>query len=99
VGSQNPVDAFISLPEQMLQAAACASVDLLKHRLLQMHRRLNQAWSAKAQLEKTSDSAPSKFSVRTMATGSIDDFHKGLQDRIGKPVFLSSMYLLSAVHA
>ena len=61
-----------------------ASVDSLKQHLLQVHRDVIKSVRAQVKLQETLGKDPGKFSIRKMATGSIDDFHKGLQDRIGK---------------
>jgi hypothetical protein len=35
-------------------------------------------------IQQQLDNEPGKFCIRKMATGSIDDFHDGLQGRIGE---------------
>jgi hypothetical protein len=87
-GSDNQLARFADVSEAALIAAVDASVDFLKEQLLQKHRRIQNAVRAKVRIQEQLDKSPGKFSVRKMATGSIDDFHKGLQDRIGE-------YLLS----
>lgn len=75
---------FANVSEEVLSAAFDASVDSMKKQLQQTHRRVKEAVNAQTQLQEELDGNPSKFSIRKMATGSIDDFHKGLQDRIGE---------------
>jgi len=77
------VSRFADISEEALCAAVDASVDSLKKQVLQKHRRVKEAVRAQAQLQEELDGNPGKFSIRKMATGTIDDFHKGLQDRIG----------------
>jgi hypothetical protein len=46
---------------------------------------VKSAVRAKAKVQEEMDREPSKkFSIREMSTGSIDDFHEGLHDRIGE---------------
>ena len=82
--ADNQVTRFADVSEHALLAAVDASVAFQKQQLLQLHRQVNKAVRAKAKLQEELDKDPGKFSIRKMATGSIDDFHKGLQDRIGK---------------
>jgi hypothetical protein len=74
---------FADVSEDSLLAAVDASLELQKEQLLQVHRQVIKAVRTKAQLQEALDKDPGKFSIRKMATGTIDDFHKGLQDRIG----------------
>ena len=83
-GADNQLTRFAGVSEEALCAAVDASVESLKQQLLQVHRKVNMAIAAQAQLQEALDKDPGKFSIRKMATGSIDDFHKGLQDRIGE---------------
>ena len=75
---------FADISEDALCAAVDASVDSLKKQVLQKHRRVKEAVHAQAKLQEELDGNPGKFTIRKMATGTIDDFHKGLQDRIGE---------------
>ena len=68
----------------MLLAAVDASVESLKHQLLRVHREVKDVAHAKLKLEEALKNGLDKYAIRKMATGSIDDFHKGLSDRIGK---------------
>ena len=83
-GADNQVTRFAEVSQESLCAAVDASVEALKQQLLQLQRKINKAVRAQAKLQEELDKDPGKFSIRKMATGSIDDFHKGLQDRIGK---------------
>ncbi len=63
----------------------------MKQRLLQAHRKLKNVMRAKAKIQEETDKQPNKkFSIREMSTGSIDDFHEGLHDRIGEAFLPSS---------
>ncbi len=75
---------FADVSESALCEAVDASTGLLKRQLIHAHRKIKQAFHAKAKLQEALDKDPGKFAIRKMATGSIDDFHKGLRDRIGK---------------
>ena len=67
-----------------------ASVNFTKQRLLLTHRKVKSAMRAKAKFLAKNHKAPNKkFSIREMSTGSIDDFHEGLHDRIGEAQFCS----------
>jgi hypothetical protein len=83
-GSKHQVSSFAEVSEEALLAAIEASMKIMKSRVIKLHQRVKIAMHTKAQLQEDMDKCPGKFSIRTMATGSIDDFHKGLQDRIGE---------------
>jgi hypothetical protein len=62
----------------------------MKQRLLLTHRKVQSAMRAKANFLAQKLKTPNKkFSIREMSTGSIDDFHEGLHDRIGEVTGLS----------
>lgn len=82
-GTNNLVARFAEVSEDALLASVDASIDSLKEQLLQVHRKVVKSVHAQGRLQETIGKDPGKFSIRKMATGSIDDFHKGLQDRIG----------------
>ena len=84
-GSKHQISSFAEVSEEALLLAIEASMKIMKSRAIKLHQRVKIAMRAKAQLQEDIDKCPGKFSIRTMATGSIDDFHKGLQDRIGEP--------------
>jgi hypothetical protein len=78
---------FADVSEATLCAAVDASVESLKQQLIAAHRQVNKARRAQAQLQEAlgkEHTETGKFFIRKMATGTIDDFHKGLQDRIGE---------------
>jgi hypothetical protein len=79
----NQLMRFAQLQEHELSAAVRASSDLLKQLLYRAHSQVKEATRAKARLQEALNKEPGKFTIRKMATGTIDDFHKGLQDRIG----------------
>jgi hypothetical protein len=84
-GSDNPVTSFADVSEETVCGAVDASIHSIKQRLLQTHRRVKSAVRAKAKIQEEMDGDSSKkFSIREMSTGSIDDFHEGLHDRIGE---------------
>ena len=72
------------MSEAALLAAVDASVETLKQHLLLVHREVKDVVRAKVKLEESLQNGSDKYSIRKMATGSIDDFHKGLSDRIGE---------------
>jgi hypothetical protein len=81
--SDSQLKSFANISENSLLSAVDASVELLKQQLLLLHREVKDAAHAKLNLEESLKNGLEKFSIRKMATGSIDDFHKGLADRIG----------------
>jgi hypothetical protein len=85
VGSDNPVTSFADISEEAVCGAVDASIVSIKQRLLQTHRRVKSAARAKAKFQEEIEQDPSKkFSIRQMSTGSIDDFHEGLHNRVGE---------------
>ena len=82
--SDNQLKCFSDESGAALLAAVDASVESLKQQLLLMHREVKDVVRAKVKLEESLQNGSDKYSIRKMATGSIDDFHKGLSDRIGK---------------
>ena len=82
--SDNQLKCFSDVSGAALLAAVDASVESLKQQLLLMHREVKDVVRAKVKLEESLQNGSDKYSIRKMATGSIDDFHKGLADRIGK---------------
>jgi hypothetical protein len=84
-GSDNPVTSFADISEEAVCGAVDASIVSIKQRLLHTHRRVKTAVRAKAKIQEEMDREPSKkFSIRQMSTGSIDDFHEGLHNRVGE---------------
>jgi hypothetical protein len=82
--SDNQLKCFSDVSEAALLAAVDASVDSLKQQLLRMHREVKDVVRAKVKLEESLQNGSAKWSIQKLATGSIDDFHKGLSDRIGE---------------
>ena len=82
----NQLKHFADVSEAALLAAVDASVESLKHQLLRVHREVKDVAHAQLKLEEALKNGLDKYSIRKMATGSIDDFHKGLSDRIGNKV-------------
>jgi hypothetical protein len=82
--------SFADTSEEVVCDAVDASVNFMKQRLLQAHRKVKNIVRAKAKIQEETDKQPNKkFSIREMSTGSIDDFHEGLHDRIGEEQFCS----------
>ncbi len=98
--SDSQLKSFSDVSESALFTAVDASVELLKQQLLRVHREVKEAVRAKLKLSASLENGLEKYSIRKMATGSIDDFHKGLADRIGEisprihPVLLRNMCIL-----
>ena len=92
-GSQ--LKCFSDVSEAALLAAVDASVEFLKQHLLRMHRDVKGVVRAKVKLEESLQNGSEKYSIRQMATGSIDDFHKGLSDRIGEK---NTAYIMVHAH-
>ena len=69
-----------------LFAAVDASSESLKQQLQVVHSIVKKATDAKVQLQEAVDKDPAnkKFSTFKAAGGTIDDFFKGLEDRIGE---------------
>jgi hypothetical protein len=84
--SDNQLKHFADVSEGALLAAVDASVESLKRELLRVHGEVKDVAHAKHKLEEALKDGLDKYSIRKMATGSIDDFHKGLSDRIGNKV-------------
>ena len=84
--SDNQLKHFADVSEGALLAAVDASVESLKHELLRVHREVKDVAHANLKLEEALKNGLDKYSIREMATGSIDDFHKGLSYRIGNKV-------------
>ena len=82
--SDNQLKCFANVSENALLSAVDASVESLKQQLLCLHRQVKDVALAKLNLEESLKNGLEKYSIRKMATGSIDDFHKGLADRIGE---------------
>ena len=77
---------FAQLKTENLFAAVDASVESLKQQLQYVHSLVATAASVKLQLQEAVNKDPhnKKFSTFKAAGGTIDDFFKGLEDRIGK---------------
>jgi hypothetical protein len=86
---------FSDVSETALLAAVDASVETLKQHLLLVHREVKDVVRAKVKLEESLQNGSDKYSIRKMATGSIDDFHKGLSDRIGEK---NTTYIMVHAH-
>ena len=83
-GTGSQLKRFANVDTAVLSVAVDASLATLKKQAHAAHRELQKTMSASVKLHESVSSGSSKFSIFTMATGSIDDFHKGLQDRIGE---------------
>ena len=80
------VKVFARLQTEDLFAAVDASLESLKQQLEIVHSLVKKATDAKVQLQEAVDQDPAnkKFSTFKAAGGTIDDFFKGLEDRIGE---------------
>ena len=83
-GTGSQLARFASVETALLSAAVESSMQTLLKHAHQAHFELQKAMRASAKLQESISTGTSKFSIYTMATGSIDDFHKGLQNRIGE---------------
>ena len=91
--SDNQVASFANVSEEALCGAVDSSINSIKMRLLQTHRKVVSAMHAKAKVQEEINNEPSKkFSIRQMSTGSIDDFHEGLHNRIGERQFYLRLF-------
>ena len=76
------VKVFARLQTEDLFAAVDASLESLKQQLEIVHSIVKKATDAKVQLQEAAENK--KFSTFKAAGGTIDDFFKGLEDRIGE---------------
>ena len=76
---------FAALQTEDLFAAVEASTESLKQQLKRLHDQVNATIDAKVQLQEAvdKDQTNKKFLTFKAAGGTIDDFFKGLEDRIG----------------
>jgi uncharacterized protein len=86
-GSEDQVKCFAKLRTEDLLFAVKASVEPLKQQLDNVRSLVEKAADAKIQLQEAMDKDPTskKFTTFKAAGGTIDDFFKGLEDRIGAP--------------
>ncbi len=61
-----------------------ASMESVKLQLEHVHTLVKKATEKKVQLQEAASKEPTKFSTFKAAGGTIDDFFKGLEDRIGE---------------
>ena len=92
------VKSFIKLQTADLFAAAEASMESLKQQLEHVHALVKKAAEAKVQLQEAASKEPTKFSTFKAAGGTIDDFFKGLEDRIGDLIFYICFYFFAPAH-
>ena len=78
------VKCLTKLQTADLFAAVEASMESLKQQLQHVHALIKKATEAKVQLQEAASKEPTKFSTFKAAGGTIDDFFKGLEDRIGE---------------
>ena len=85
-GADEQARRFAKLQREELFAAVDASLESLKQQLEIVHSIVKKATDAKVQLQEAvhKDPANKKFSTFKAAGGTIDDFFKGLEDRIGE---------------
>ncbi len=90
---KDPLKIFLALDRNQIELMSNAICDSLKD-LLEKH--VSELREGYLKQEAIDSSNASKFCISTMATGSIDDFHKGLAGRVGKKL-LTVSYMLTAV--
>ena len=78
------VKCLTKLQTADLFAAVDASMESLKLQLEHVHALVKEATEKKVQLQEAASKEPTKFSTFKAAGGTIDDFFKGLEDRIGE---------------
>ena len=78
------VKCFTKLQTADLFAAVEASKQSLKQQLEHVHALVKAATEKKVKLQEAASKEPTKFSTFKAAGGTIDDFFKGLEDRIGE---------------
>ena len=78
------VKCLTKLQTADLFAAVEASMESLKQQLEHVHALVKKATEKKVQLQEAASKEPTKFSTFKAAGGTIDDFFKGLEDRIGE---------------
>jgi hypothetical protein len=83
-GSDDQARCFAKLQREDLFAAVDASVESLKQQLEHVHALVKKATEAAVKLQEAASKEPTKFSTFKSAGGTIDDFFKGLEDRIGE---------------
>ena len=81
-GDDDQARRFAKLQREELFAAVDASLESLKQQLENVHSIVKKATDAKVQLQEAAENK--KFSTFKAAGGTIDDFFKGLEDRIGE---------------
>jgi hypothetical protein len=78
------VKCLTKLQTADLFAAVEASMESVKLQLEHVHALVKNATEKKVQLQEAASKEPTKFSTFKAAGGTIDDFFKGLEDRIGE---------------
>jgi ankyrin repeat protein len=86
-GGEDQVKRFAKLKPKDLFVAVKASVESLKQQLDNVRSLVEKAIDSEVQLQEAMDKDPTnkKFTTFKAAGGCIDDFFKGLEDRIGAP--------------
>jgi ankyrin repeat protein len=77
--------SFSKMQREDLFAAVDASIALIKQHLEVVHGMVKKATDTKVKLQEAASKESTKFSTYKGAGGTIDDFFKGLEDRIGSP--------------
>ncbi len=81
----NQLEAFRKVTTDQMHAATTASLNSMEEQLRKVQKMLNQVCDAQERLKDLLDQEPGKYQTRKMEIGSVEDFHKGLTDRIGAP--------------
>jgi len=82
-GGADQLDRLALLTADQLHAAAAASAVVLQQQLFKLQQLLQDISRAQDNLKEQLDKEPGKYQIKKMEVGSIDDFHRGLTDRIG----------------
>jgi hypothetical protein len=85
-GGDGQLKCFAKLQKEDIFASVDASVESLKQQLEIVRSIVQKATDAKVKLQEAASKEPTKFSTFKAAGGTIDDFFKGLEDRIGEHV-------------
>ncbi len=84
-GQSNQLDALRVMPAEQVRAAVTASTISIEKQLRHVQQLLEQINDAQEKLQVQLDQEPGKYQIRKMEIGSVEDFHKGLTNRIGSP--------------
>jgi hypothetical protein len=84
-GESNQLDALRIVTTEQMRAAVTASTIAIEKQLHHVQQLLEQINNAQEKLQAQLDQEPGKYHIRKMEIGTVEDFHKGLTDRVGSP--------------